>query len=615
MALKKFILTAICVSSFALPAFAQGATAPKSSPTHASGAQLPPEIKEKTVNFLRTTAKDAATLNLPENRLAFLIATADLLWEHDETAARNAFKTAEADVRQMMSAQMQKAALAASEDTDFAVFDVFTTGDGSMMDVQSIINLRESLVLAIGKHDGEAAYRFLIETRQPAPAVAEGKPKPDYMRQATQLPTANDYRETALETKLARVVAQHDPQKALEIGLKRLAVGISDDLTSFALRLYQKDKTRGAQLAQEINKKVRTTNFATDDLARRVAVNLLKQGANSIARGAKDKEIGKTPFLTEADLRELANGLGRAGLTMIADKDGEENYQLAQIHEILPLLEKYSPSNAAQIKAKTAQNKTVEIKVEAQENNEYKKYIERAKKEEKALEDLQKSVESAKGEFSIQGARTALGLIKNRTARLTAMSQIAITFADNGKMEEAKELINEARKTLAPQPKFWAQYVEHLVVARALASVEPKQSLEMIELLIYQIDDMLGGLSKIAEFIAGETAVKENELRISGIPGFVGGGIFAQMGRGGGAKDFSTGFEKDIVKLAKADFDRTAALGDKFSRPEIRLMARMILINSLLPQKSDETSLPETIEAEGELMTAPPVIMAPPPSR
>ena len=214
---------------------------------------------------------------------------------------------------------------------------------------------------------------------------------------------------------------------------------------------------------------------------------------------------------------------------------------------------------------------------------------------------MQKSVESAKGEFSLQGARTALSLIKNRTARLTAMSQIAITFADNGKIEEAKELIAEARKTLAPQPKFWAHYVEHLVVARALASVEPKQSLEIIENLIYQIDEMLGGVTKIAEFIAGETAVKENELRLSGVPGMIGGSLLSQMGRGGGARDFTTGFEKDILKLAKADFDRTAALADKFSRPEIRLMARMILINSFLPPKDTENSAPEAIEADEAL--------------
>lgn len=611
MAFKKFILTAICVLSFVLIASAQGATAAKSSPTPASGEQLSPEVKEKAVNFLRTTAKDAATLSLPENRLAFLIATADLLWEHDETAARNAFKTAESDVRQMMTAQMQKAALAAAEDSDFAIFDAFTTGDGSMMDVQSIINLRESLVLAIGKHDGEAAYRFLVETRQPAPNVADGKEKPNYMRQASQLPTANDPRESALETRLARVVAQNDPQKALEIGLKRLSVGVSDDLTAFAVRLYFKDKTRGAQLAQEINKKLKSTNFVTDELARRVGINLFKNGANSIARGAKDKEIGKTPFLSESDVRELANSLGRAGLTMAADEDAEENYALSQIREILPLLEKYSAATAAQLKLKFKQ--TAAPKPGNYGNDEYARYIERAKKEEEAVKDLQKSVESAKGEFSLQGARTALGLIKNRTARLAAMSQIAVTFAENSKADEAKELINEAKKTLAPQPKFWAQYVEHLVVARALASVEPKQSLEMIENLIYRIDDMLGGLSKIAEFIAGETAVKENELRISGIPGFVGGGIFSQIGRGGGAKDFSTGFEKDIVKLAKADFDRTAALGDKFSRPEVRLMARMILINSLLPQKSEsEDFSPMTIEPEVELPPTPATLSSPP---
>jgi hypothetical protein len=604
MTLHKFLLSAACILSFVLNAPAQQATAPKTSP--AGSEQLPAEIKEKAVSFLRTTAKDAATLSLPENRLAFLIATADLLWEYDETAARQAFKVAESDVRQMITAQMQKAALAAaSEDAElFGFLDDLTTGDGSRMDVQSIINLRESLVLAIGKHDGEAAYRFLIETRQPAPAAVDedGKPKPDLYGNGTQLPTANDYRESSLETRLARVIAQNDPQKALEIGLKRLGVGLSEDLSSFAVRLYFKDKKRGAQLAQEIAKKAKSANLATDDLARRVAVSLLKNGANSIERGAKDKEIGKTPFLSEAEVRELANLLGRFELAAMGVGKMDPAYlELTQIPEILPILEKYSPSNAAQIKAKLAVNKTVEIKGEAIENDEYKKYLERHKKEEKALEDLQKSVETAKGEFSLKGARTALSLIKNRTARLTAMSQIAITFADNGKTEEAKELIAEARKTLVPQPRFWAHYVEHLVVARALASVEPKQSLEIIENLIYQIDDMLGGVTKIAEFIAGETAVKENELRLSGIPGMVGGGILSQMGRGGGARDFATGFEKDILKLAKADFDRTAALADKFSRPEIRLMARMILINSFLPPKDTENSAPDLIEADEAL--------------
>jgi hypothetical protein len=509
-------------------------------------------------------------------------------------------------VRQMITAQMQKAALtAASEEAElFGFLDDLTTGEGSRMDVQSIINLRESLVLAIGKHDGEAAYRFLIETRQPAPAAdKDGKPKTNLYGNGTQLPTADDYRESSLETRLARVVAQNDPQKALEIGLKRLSVGLSEDLSLFAVRLYFKDKKRGAQLAQEVAKKVKSANLATDDLARRVAVSLLKNGANSIERGAKDKEIGKTPFLSEADVRELANLLVRFELAAIVGKMDSAHFEVTQIGEILPILEKYSPSNAAQLKAKLPENKTVEIKGEADDNNEYKKYLERHKKEEEALKDLQKSVESAKGEFSLQGARTALSLIKNRTARLTAMSQIAITFADNGKIEEAKELIAEARKTLAPQPKFWAHYVEHLVVGRARASVEPKQSLEIIENLIYQIDDMLTGVSKIAEFIAGETAVKENELRLSGIPGMIGGGMLSQMGRGGGARDFATGFEKDILKLAKADFDRTAALADKFSRPEIRLMARMILINSFLPPKDTENSAPEAIEADEDLPT------------
>jgi hypothetical protein len=237
---------------------------------------------------------------------------------------------------------------------------------------------------------------------------------------------------------------------------------------------------------------------------------------------------------------------------------------------------------------------------------EYSKYLERAKKEEETFNELQKSVESTKGEFSVEQTRQTLGKIKNRTQRLTAMSQIAITLAENGKTDEAKEMINDARKMLIAPPKFWAHYIEHLMVARALASIDPKQSLAMLENLVFQIDDTIGGMSKVAEFIAGETAIKENELRLSGIPGMVGVNIFSQVGRGGGAQDFITGFEKDIVKLAKADFDRTAALADKFSRPEIRLMARMILINSLLPSNENPEMLDfSSIEVGEDVAKAP----------
>ncbi|HYP51312.1 MAG TPA: hypothetical protein VEQ34_10250, partial [Pyrinomonadaceae bacterium] len=343
MTLHKFLLSAACILSFVLNAPAQQATAPKTT-SPAGSEQLPAEIKEKAVSFLRTTAKDAATLSLPENRLAFLIATADLLWEYDETAARQAFKVAESDVRQMITAQMQKAALkAASDDLELGFLNAFETGDGSVMDVQSIVNLRESLVLAIGKHDGEAAYRFLIETRQPAPAVdKEGKPKSNSYGREMQLPTANDYRENSLEARLGRVVAQNDPQKALEIGLKRLSVGLSEDLSSFAVRLYFKDKKRGAQLAQEIAKKAKSANLTTDDLARRVSISLLKNGANSIERGVKDKEIGKTPFLSESDVRELANLIGRAENAGVSGSDTADISHSSQISEVLPLLEKYS---------------------------------------------------------------------------------------------------------------------------------------------------------------------------------------------------------------------------------------------------------------------------------
>jgi hypothetical protein len=41
----------------------------------------------------------------------------------------------------------------------------------------------------------------------------------------------------------------------------------------------------------------------------------------------------------------------------------------------------------------------------------------------------------------------------------------------------------------------------------------------------------------------------------------------------------------DINALARADFDRTKALADRFLRDEIRIIARLLLAQSILPSQ------------------------------
>ena len=43
-------------------------------------------------------------------------------------------------------------------------------------------------------------------------------------------------------------------------------------------------------------------------------------------------------------------------------------------------------------------------------------------------------------------------------------------------------------------------------------------------------------------------------------------------------------YGKGVVALAGADFNRTKAAADRFQRPELRLMARLMIVQALLQQ-------------------------------
>jgi hypothetical protein len=51
-------------------------------------------------------------------------------------------------------------------------------------------------------------------------------------------------------------------------------------------------------------------------------------------------------------------------------------------------------------------------------------------------------------------------------------------------------------------------------------------------------------------------------------------------------------YGKGVAALAKADFNRTRGLADRFDRNELRLMAQLLIVKGLLqPQPANEGSL------------------------
>ena len=65
--------------------------------------------------------------------------------------------------------------------------------------------------------------------------------------------------------------------------------------------------------------------------------------------------------------------------------------------------------------------------------------------------------------------------------------------------------------------------------------------------------------------------------------------------------------EGTISKLANTDLDRTRALTNRFDRPEIRVMVKMLVLRTLLDPKKKEPKIDTESDAPGDVYIAAPV--------
>jgi hypothetical protein len=113
-----------------------------------------------------------------------------------------------------------------------------------------------------------------------------------------------------------------------------------------------------------------------------------------------------------------------------------------------------------------------------------------------------------------------------------------------------------------------------------VSNSDPEKAFSMVEDLVFRLNDVAAAFVRFAEFIDTEGVILENgELLFDGL----GGGMLAQM------KRTLDGSGSMVKTLAEADLPRTKALADRFDRPEIRVAARLLILNSLftIEQKTE----------------------------
>jgi len=157
--------------------------------------------------------------------------------------------------------------------------------------------------------------------------------------------------------------------------------------------------------------------------------------------------------------------------------------------------------------------------------------------------------------------------IRLKEQRARAMAAMAIMLEKKGEHEEAVKLLDDAQALIKVDFKRDTQSNALLAFMLAYALVEPAKAFAIIEPIVDRANDDISKLLLLDKIVkSGATKNGEIVLTQPGIPL-----DFEMLKYGPG-----------VVALANADFGRTKALADRFQRPELRILARLMLAQSIL---------------------------------
>lgn len=599
MFLKRFVSAFITALLIALPVAAQtpAATQPAAKTEQQQKEEAQKKLTAQAVELLEAVVKDSERLTLAQNRVYILTGVADLLWEYNEQEARAIFKNVMADLRVLLNTPPEE-------------------GTESRIYRQKIENaqLRQSVLFSLARHDARLARDFMAETRPPAS---------DKENQPAYGPLAD---ENTLELMLAQTIAANDPAQALEMAQKSLAKGFTYQLPNLLTEIQKKDSEGATTLASDILSKLKsTTKLSENQEAINVATRLLYIATEGQKDSPKAADKKAQPLMSEQSLRELADLILAAALN--AAPEFQERY--LDISSIMPQLEKYAPSRAAQLRRKRGQeaeeSENLEEETQALSWSKYQETIEKGTPEEilamagkvpdgmrssyyeqaafkfakdgkddlarqimneritdpeqrKRIKDVldKQMLQTAAEQGKLEKTRQMLAGLRTNEERIMTLSELAMSIADKGDKKTALQLLQEARNLSPNRTGYSRQFLARMQLARAYAHVDPEQSFAILEPSIDQMNELIAAGIVLGEFFGEEEVLKDDELMVEPFFGIVG--------------SFQRQYAKDLKALAQADFTRLQDAAEKFQRYEVRLVARILIAQSILSKETDEDS-------------------------
>jgi hypothetical protein len=585
--------------------FARAQTSAPSPPADGQKkAQL--ELERKALDLLDEVIKQSESFRNAENRIRIRAVAADLLWKYDDRRARTLFREATASLSDLLNNQ---------ENTEQP------SSPRSMS--EGLPGLRHFILQLAGQHDARLAGELLRATRRAAAAGNQGSRSPED--------------ELNMEMTLATQFVATDPAQALQLAREDLSRGFPTRLPEVVSALWLKDQEMGAKLAAEIVVKLRSERLERNNAAAQMAVNLLRMASDPPVDEAKNSSRN-IPLLDQQALRELAEMIAAEALR----SPSAGNSFTYLVHSVLPAVEKYAPARAAQLRRKLAPVPTAIAQVDEENEMEgwgaynglyakgsIEEILAAAPKAPEEMRDLlyqraaslaiekgetersrqlinehvkdpnlrkrlleeveQKAVLTAAEQGKIEQARKMLSTLRTNQERVSLLTQLALGALAKGEQKIALQLLEEAREMVTGRARNIEQLGVQVMLARAYALVDPDRSLTMLEPIVDQLNELLAAATVLGGFFV-EELVRDDELMLEPLVMF--------------SSQFMSHYLNDLKHLALADFERTKALADRFQRDEARIMARLLVVQSIIgPPQTAKPSDPLTVQPEPNIAT------------
>jgi hypothetical protein len=591
MTLRPFLFLSLCLFLFvqtAAQSAAQSAEGVDASQEEKEKAQK--ELENKAVALLNDVLIGASQLRLVENRLLIQAQAADLLWERDEKRARATFREVMTSIAEALG---NSGARNARRDRSSSM----------------LAQLRTQVAMMVSARDPQLALDLVRETRYASNRTAEDDRS---MRDE----------DSRLEQLVAAQSAARNPKLALQVAEESLKKGVTFGAFNTLLRLQSQDAEAATRLANLIVTRLQGENLSSNHEAMAVSVQLLgsvlrpqtqQQFLSGVPVAPSDNKF-KPLVLDDQGVRDLANLVVTAALDTTRNGRGF----FVQLQPLLPEIEKRLPGRTTQLRARMTEltksqdprerawmqiqtvlqsgspEAIIEAAAKAPEGareNAYStaamKFLEKGDTE-RARQIVSDNIRGPERERllgiidaaaiaraietgSLDAAKRTISAISSREKRAEALAQLATQVATKGDKKSALGLLDEAFGLISRRPENVAEVEALLQVARSFALVEPSRAFELLDPMVEQANELLAAAALLAKFDTGEGAFKSGEMVLQAIPR--------------NSSVFYRDYLQALTALARADFERTMSVADRFQRDEVRLMARLMIAESVLSNR------------------------------